>query len=103
MVEQHGFIFEEHTVTTEDGYILTLHRIKGAPGSKTVLLQHGVQDASINWLDNGNEIAPAFLLARAGHDVWMGNNRGNFYSMGHTSLSNKKKEYWQHDFEDFGL
>lgn len=28
IVEENGFAFEEHTVITEDGYILTLHRIR---------------------------------------------------------------------------
>ena len=29
IVEHHGYLFESHEVTTEDGYILTLHRIPG--------------------------------------------------------------------------
>ena len=29
IVERHGYLFESHEVTTEDGYILTLHRIPG--------------------------------------------------------------------------
>jgi pimeloyl-ACP methyl ester carboxylesterase len=29
MCNENGWDFEEHTVTTEDGYILTLHRIPG--------------------------------------------------------------------------
>ena len=27
IIEENGFIFEEHNVMTEDGYILTMHRI----------------------------------------------------------------------------
>lgn len=48
------------------------------------------------------EVAPAFVLARAGYDVWLGNNRGNTYSTGHISLDPNSKEYWQHDWEDMG-
>jgi lysosomal acid lipase/cholesteryl ester hydrolase len=33
----------------------------------------------------------------------MGNNRGNYYSTEHTTLSNKSKEYWNFDFEDMGV
>jgi len=29
VVEENGFKFEEHKVTTSDGYILTVHRIVG--------------------------------------------------------------------------
>lgn len=37
---------------------------------------------------------PAFLLADAGYDVWLGNYRGSEYSEGHTYLNISQKEYW---------
>ena len=36
------------------------------------------------------EVAPAFQLVRAGYDVWLGNQRGTKYSMGHQTLNPKK-------------
>lgn len=42
---------EEHTVTTSDGYILSLQRIpisKIAP-SKVILIAHGLMDTSTSW------------------------------------------------------
>ena len=35
------------------------------------------------WIVNEPEKAPAFVLARNGYDVWLGNNRGNKYAKGH--------------------
>ena len=52
---------------------------------------------------NEPDKAPAFILARAGFDVWMGNNRGSYYSEEHVKWSIKDKEYWEFDFEEMGL
>ena len=38
--------------------------------------------------------ANAFILARAGYDVWMGNNRGNKFSNAHLTMTTEDKEYW---------
>ncbi len=52
---------EMHQVTTEDGYILMLHRIpypKGqnsGPIGRPVLLQHGVIESSADWVLNPSE------------------------------------------------
>ena len=52
---------------------------------------------------NDADKANAFILARAGYDVWMGNNRGNKYSMGHMSKSNTDHDFWDYYQEDMGL
>lgn len=52
----------------------------------------------MHWAD----VAPAFVAARNGFDVWLGNSRGNKYSMAHASLSSKNEDYWQFDWEDMG-
>jgi lysosomal acid lipase/cholesteryl ester hydrolase len=66
IIEENGFIFEEHTVTTEDGYILKMHRIVPADGahSRPILLQHGIEDSSYIWVMNSQDKSMAFMLAR---------------------------------------
>lgn len=59
-----------------------------------MLMQHGVECDMTFWVWNLPEVAPAFVLARAGYDVWLGNNRGNRFSINHLSLDPKKKEFW---------
>lgn len=63
-IEANGFVAETHSVTTEDGYVITLHRI---PGEKIgfenpigqskkrplAILQHGAAGASDNWVLSG--------------------------------------------------
>jgi len=56
----------------------------------------------MEWVWNDSERANAFILARAGYDVWMGNNRGSKFSQGHMSLSTKDKAYWDFYQEDMG-
>ena len=51
-----------------------------------MLLQHGILSSADTWVINKNEVAPAFQIARAGYDVWLGNSRGSKYGRNHISL-----------------
>lgn len=48
-----------HSVTTDDGYILEMHRIAGGrkyppkKGKKVCFLQHGLLDSSATWILSG--------------------------------------------------
>lgn len=99
-----------HQVVTEDGYILEMYRIPGMltedlanqKNKPPVLCVHGLESDMMQWVVNRPEVAPAFVLARNGYDVWMGNNRGNRFSDKHTKLDPASEEYWTFDWEDMG-
>ncbi|EPB75148.1 hypothetical protein ANCCEY_05774 [Ancylostoma ceylanicum] len=74
LISHFGYMFEEHYVTTEDGYILTVHRIPVG------------RDVTFN--------RKGFVLADAGFDVWMANTRGNEYGKNHSYLSVGDKAFW---------
>ena len=87
----YGYIPEEHVVLTKDGYLLGLHRLpsrtgetKTNPGTSTgkpvVYLHHGLLMNSEVWvcLTDAERCLP-FVLVERGFDVWLGNNRSNFY------------------------
>lgn len=90
LVTGEGFPYEKHTVTTSDGFILTLHRIpsQGPP----VLLQHGVLDSGSSWVFTDAENSLAYMLSQAGFDVWLGNCRGA--SKHHVHHAYDDPEFW---------
>lgn len=98
---------EEHKVTTEDGYILTVFRVNSKdnkdPNSKpAVFLQHGITEDGHAFFLGGEELGLGNLLAQAGFDVWVGNSRGSKYSREHKTLDIKSKEYWEFSFMQMG-
>jgi len=106
-----GYPCETHNITTEDGYINTYFRIQAKnsasikSGLPVVYLQHGLLDSSDTWIVNVEDQAPAFILANKGFDVWVGNTRGNTYSLGQkqTNSSNASSAYWDFSWQEISL
>ena len=66
---------------TDDGYDLTMFRMrtkevaqKKKGSTPAVLLLHGLFSSSDTWVMNFPVKAPAFVIAKSGYDVWLGNN-----------------------------
>jgi lysosomal acid lipase/cholesteryl ester hydrolase len=82
----HGYFVEKHYVITIDGYNLTTFRVNLSQPSENsagppILLQHGLMDSSDGFVMHGGDVSPAFYLAKLGYDVWVGNSRGNKYTV----------------------
>ncbi|CAG7834402.1 unnamed protein product [Allacma fusca] len=95
-----GYPNETHQVTTSDGYILTMHRIR-KDGGIPILLMHGILCSSRDWLmQRGNNSLP-YQLWLAGYDVWMGNMRGNNYSLSHETIPDpiNNPAFWDFSFD----
>jgi lysosomal acid lipase/cholesteryl ester hydrolase len=52
MIKRQGYPVEVHHVTTDDGYILEMHRIPN-PGKPVIFLQHGLLCSSADWVMMG--------------------------------------------------
>ena len=117
LIESRNFKYETHNVTTDDGYILTAHRILSPFPDSTaypVILQHGLMASGRDFIVNAaggtpEEIATpgrpvgnnlGFELAGRGYDVWLTNSRGNSYSRRHIRLdAERDKKFWDFSFD----
>ncbi|KAL1110242.1 hypothetical protein AAG570_008319 [Ranatra chinensis] len=105
IIKRYGYEAESHEVVTEDGYILTVHRIPSRTPETSklpILLQHGLLDSSAGWIINGPNRSLAYQMADKGYDVWLGNARGNVYSKGHVSLSPSDQRFWNFSWHEMG-
>ncbi|CAD5221173.1 unnamed protein product [Bursaphelenchus okinawaensis] len=108
LIKYWGYSAEKHYVTTEDGYIIEIHRIPRGKDKKTsnhgqkpvVLCMHGLLESSASYVFNLPSQSPAYVFADHGFDVWLGNVRGNTYGRNHTILSTKDEKFWKFSWPD---
>jgi lysosomal acid lipase/cholesteryl ester hydrolase len=48
----------------------------------------------MEYVSHEAEKAPALVLANLGYDVWLGNNRGNRFSLAHLYRDPNEKSFW---------
>jgi len=100
LIQSYGYPVEVHDVITEDGYILTLHRIPPLFSSNNsdtkrtpVFLGHCMTGSSAIWVLEPSQ-SLAFPLADNGYDVWMINMRGTTYSRRHVNYTVEDPKFW---------
>lgn len=110
LASEYGYESEEHTVLTEDEYLLTIFRItrgkncKGKIKKPPVILMHGLLQSSDAWLDAGPSAGLAYLIADACYDLWVGNQRGNYYARRHLKYNpDEDVEFWNFSVDEIGL
>ncbi|CAJ1791225.1 unnamed protein product [Sphenostylis stenocarpa] len=104
----HGYKCQEHEVTTDDGYILSLQRIPEGRGKgndsrsrkQPVIIQHGVLVDGMTWLLNPPEQDLPLILADNGFDVWIANTRGTRFSRRHISLDPSSPAFWNWSWDE---
>eukprot|EP00798_Chlamydomonas_sp_ICE-L_P032016 gene32016-16537_t len=102
-IKMSGYPLEVHTVTTQDGYILTMERIP-RPGCKDVVFfMHGVLDTSMGWISAGVTGSQAFAAWEAGFDVWLGNTRSNPPCLHQDPAVMSGSAYWKFTVNDLGM
>lgn len=110
MCQVHGYDVENRLVRTQDGYLLTMHRLtrcNGPPAprnGRVVYLHHGLLMSAEVWVSmlERNQNLP-FVLYERGYDVWLGNNRGSKYSHKHINRKLDLAEFWDFCIDDFAM
>ena len=107
IAQDNGFDVRTHRVVTEDGYILSVFRLHPYDETPSAIhpplfFQHGLLDSADAFITGVGELAPPFVAAREGYDVWLGNSRGNKYSKEHVKLDSKDPAFWEFDWEKMG-
>lgn len=104
LISDCGYPREVHkNVKTEDGYLLTMQRIRGkSKNSIPVLFMHGLLGSAEHFLLLNCTDALPYQLYNQGYDIWIGNVRTVSYSRHHVSLNPNGPAYWDISMDEFG-
>ncbi|XP_034243535.1 lipase 3-like isoform X1 [Thrips palmi] len=109
LARSQGYLGDHHWATTEDGYLLSLFRIRNETALRAmgrekspVLVMPGLACNAAIWVLLGPGKALAYLLADRGYDVWLGNYRGGMYARRHANLTDQDAAFWDFSFDDIG-
>ena len=66
-------------------------------------MQHGLFSSADTWISR-QSLSPAVRAAKAGYDVWLGNNRGTKYAREHSTLKATKhySKYFDYSYFELG-
>lgn len=109
IANQSGYIVREHVVTTEDGYLLLVHKMEKPNRPKVshkgvVYFHHGLLTNSEIFVTGSlKEKNLPYLLVDKGYEVWLGNNRGNKYSRKHLKLSASDPQFWDFSLDEYAF
>ncbi|XP_062988991.1 lipase member M-like isoform X1 [Elgaria multicarinata webbii] len=110
IIQHWGYPYEEYEILTADGYYLQANRIpygmhspEKSGARPVVLLVPGLVFEGRCWIANLPNNSLGFVLADAGYDVWMINNRGTSWSRRHQTLSIDQEEFWDFSFHEMGM
>ncbi|KAI8604765.1 Alpha/Beta hydrolase protein [Dissophora ornata] len=96
--------YQEEDLEVDLGRTMRKNPKEGEYIKPVVLLYHGFMMCSEVWLCNLDEERNlAFVLAEAGYDVWLGNARGNKYSLKHIFLKPHENKFWEFSMDELAL
>lgn len=105
-----GLDWEPHEVKTEDGWYLTIFRIKPPaeadkdPSKLPIMTVHGSMDSAAGYMNRSSEgEAWCLQMAKKGYEIWLNNSRGVKYSQKHERDGEiSLKEKWDFSWADMG-
>lgn len=109
-IERRGYVYEEHDIVTDDGYILKAFRVPGKASElaagvqkQPVIMQHGLCDDGGTWFFNNATLDLSLQLVDLGYDIWATNSRGTSYSNRHQNFTVDDHAFWNFTMNEMGM